>query len=369
MRVASVLALCLVFAGCPGQDNDTNVNQNANSNNNSANENATATPLLYPAAWQRTSGTLFSSSKSELAYLVLNADSTLEMYHRDPGVGFITCSGGLFEQGAAIVTFTFPGPESRLELLAYELPDANTLNLRDVAGEITVFTRVTLPANATCLELSVLNTYTGLPRPSNWSGLASDNTLLWYTNTDGWVQRLSLAGAPGPAGHLSFNLVHGYQASALWLLSTADADAHVAQRRNAFDILQDEVDTEALGAPTSLRSLAYDDANHVLWLHGTIVGSDGYQMLRVNSDAEPDVLLDVRAYDANIRSMAWDGASLWLLFGEDDYVIQVDPTTLAPLHIYTAPSDVDWVALAWVEDSLYLLGAGAGGGVLIQTQP
>lgn len=365
ITVASAVALTLVFAGCPGQDNDPNANQNASTNSN----DNSSTPLLYPAAWQRTSGSLFSSSKSELAYLVFNADNSLEMYHRDPGVGFISCSGGLFEQSAAIVTLSFPGPESRLELLAYELPDANTLNLRDIAGAVTVFTRVTLPADAVCLELNVLNTYTGLPRPSNWSGLASDNNLLWYTNIDGLVQRVSLEGAPGPAADLTFNIVHAYQAHALWLLSTAVANAHVAQRRNGFDVLQDEVDTDVLGAPMSLDCLAYDDANHVLWLCGAVVGSDGHQVLRVNSDAEPDVLLDVRALDANAGSMAWDGATLWLMIGDDDSIIQVDPVTLAPLHTYTAPSDVDWVALAWVENSLYLLGAGAGGGVLIQTQP
>jgi hypothetical protein len=359
IAVANIAALTFVLVGCPSQNSNTNGNDN----------NSTAS-ALYPAAWQRSSGTLFTSSKSELAYLVFNADHTFELHHRDPGVGYINCSGGLFQQGGALVTLNFPGPESWVVLLAYELPDADTLNLTDVDGEVTVLTRVTLPAAAECVELNVLNTYTGLPRPSNWSGLAYGGSLLWYTNGDGLVQRVGLSGAVGPAGHLSFNLVQGYQADALWLLSSAAPDRQRSECRNGFDELQDQVDTAVLGAPTSLDCLAYDEVNHVLWMLGSAAGGEGRQMLRVNSDADPNVLLDVRPFDALSRSVAWHGASLWLLLGEDDSVVQVEPTTLAPLRTYTPPSDVEWVALAWVGDFLYLLGTDSGGdGVLIQTQP
>ena len=87
IAVANIAALTFVLVGCPSQNNNTNGNDN------------NSTPLLYPAAWQRSSGRLFTSSKSELAYLVFNADHTFELHHRDPGVGYINCSGGLFQQG------------------------------------------------------------------------------------------------------------------------------------------------------------------------------------------------------------------------------------------------------------------------------
>jgi hypothetical protein len=39
------------------------------------------------------------------------------------------------------------------------------------------------------------------------------------------------------------------------------------------------------------------------------------------------------------------------------------------LHTYLTPRpDADWRGLAWVGDALYLIGAEAGEGVLVQTQ-
>ncbi len=366
LRMGSVVALALALGGCPSNNNQDNANQNDTSAAN-ANDN-TSPAALYPGTWQRTGGTIFGGVAHELAYMVLNADATADFYYRHTEIGYVTCVSGLFEQTATMLTVAISGPGSRPVMTAYDLIDANTLELTDADGEAGLFSRATLPAEAQCLELTVLNTVTGVPRPHGATGLAYNGVYLFYTDADRFVQSVTLSGAPVHTTDLSFGVVHAYQDAALWLVSTT-SDTDQAQRRNASDSLVDLVDTTDLGHAISVRALAYDALGHVLWLHGPTGYPFINQLLRVAIDAEPHVLLGADNFRTEVRAMAFDGPSLWVLLEWDEQIVQIDPATLGPLRTYALPAGASWYGMTWAEGALFLIGAGAGGGVLIQTQP
>jgi hypothetical protein len=354
-----VVVLAVTLSGCPSNGNGA---ANGNTNDN------TSAAQLAPATWQRTSGAIFGGGPHELTHMVLNNDATAEFYYRHAEIGFVTCAGGLFEQTATMLTVAISGPEVHPELVLYEMLDADTLQLTDVNGEQGVFVRATLPAEVECRELTVLNTYSGVARPDSWTGLAYDTTQLWYTNGDRDAQGVQLTGVLGSTLDLT-GIAHGYQENALWLTAGGGPDADRVQRRDRFNALLDEVDTTALGAPTDITALAYDDINGILWLHGQASDGTGYRFVRVNVQVDPAVLLGTNDFNTNVQSIAFDGSSLWLLVAAIPHIVQVDPDTLTPLHTYAAPTDATWQGLAWAEGSLYLIGADASGGVLIQTQP
>ncbi len=360
-----VATFMLALVGCPSGNQPDNVN--TNTNDSGTNDNG-STPALHPATWQRSSGTIFGGTTRELTHLVLNDDATAEFYYRHTEAHFTTCASGLFDQTAAMLTVAMCGPDSYPSLIAYELLDANTLELTDVDGRQGVFVRASLPAEVACLDLTVLNTYPGVPRPDVWSGLAYDTTQLWYTNSDRLAQGITLTGTPTSTLDLTARFVHAYQGNALWLTAPAAAGETV-QRRDHFNTLLDQVDTVALGASTEIAAIAHDDASHVLWLHGWPDDASSHRFVRVDADAEPDLLLGIDNFDVDVDAMTFGGGSLWALIDVDRHIIQLDPATLTPLQTYIAPDFAAWHGLAWAEGSLYLIGSDADGGVLIQAQP
>jgi hypothetical protein len=357
-----ILAPCLLVAGCPGNNNAANPNANS--------DDSTSAPALHPATWQRVSGNIFAQPQYELTHMVLNDDSTVDLYYRHPDLGFVVRYWGLFEQGSTTLTVAAAGDLMSVpEMLAYKLPDPNTLELTSVYGDGSVFTRAALPTDVQCPELTALNTFPGVPEPHVGTGLAYDGLNLLYGNADYLVQAVTLDGHPAYTAEPTRFQVHAYQDGGLWLTSGGPGGTDEVQRRDTGDVLFDSVNTTDLGASTRVRSIAYDAGSHVLWLHGPANDVDGYRLLRVDSDSEPDVLLAAEQLDISVEAMTFGGGSLWLLIDYGRHIVQFDPATLTPERSYVAPRSAAWDGLAWIDGSLFLIGTSAGEGVLIQTQP
>ncbi len=375
----------LILGGCPSGDGAGNENLNANLNENStANENANLngnvndnsaddSPSLLPGVWHRTSTeTMQAGGDTELDYMVLNDDYTAVFHFRSPSLGLFVCHHGLFLPGPGIMFLAFPNLFEGTLMGQYEMVDANTVSMVSPDGETIVFEHVdALPAEYVCGELAVTNTFTALPRPDSDSGLAYDGTQLWYTldaslNLQPVAPGTGAAGAPVAA--LTYPYVQACQGTDFWLIQSGSKKT---QLRNQGNVLMDEVDTDVgLATPTTIHAVTYDADDHVLWIHGTASGLGVGQMLRVNSDAEPDVLIGVNPLDVEIEALAWHSATLWALIDAGPYiVVQFDPVTLVPVRTYLTPRpEAHWRGLAWIGDSLYLIGDEAGEGVLVQTQ-
>jgi hypothetical protein len=353
--------------GSADLNDNANVNDNANDNGSDDSE-----PSLF-GVWHRTSTeTMHGVGDTELDYMVLNEDYTAGFHFRSPSLGVVVCHSGLFLTGPGIMVLALPTLFPGTMMGQYEMADADTLGLMSPESETIVFERVdTLPADYVCGELAITNRYTALPTPHYDSGLAYDGTQLWYTLEDPPSNLQPVdpdTGTPGaPVAALTYPLVQACQGTDFWLIQVG---SRKTQLRQPDDTLVDEVDTEfGLATPTTIHAVTYDSDNHVLWIHGAdLLGAD--QMLRVDSDAEPDVLISVEPLDVEIEALAWHSDSLWVLVDADPYiVVQFDPAGLTPVRTYTAPRpQARWRGLAWVGESLYLIGEESGEGVLVQTE-
>jgi hypothetical protein len=238
-------------------------------------------------------------------------------------------------------------------------------------GETVAFERVdAVPAEYVCGELAVTKLYTGLPTPDNNTGLAYDGTQLWYT-LDEFPSNLQSVdpgtGTPGATvAALTYPLVQGCQGTDFWLTQSG---SRKTQLRQPDDTLLDDVDTDlGLLTPVTVDAVTYDSDNHELWIHGND-SLGARQMLRVDSDAEPDALISADPLDVEIEALAWRSDSLWALIDARAYFVVQFDSALTPVRTYAAPRpQAEWRGLAWVDDSLYLIGEERDEGVLVQTQ-
>ncbi len=105
----------------------------------------------------------------------------------------------------------------------------------------------------------------------------------------------------------------------------------------------------------------------MLWLSGEPdTGSD--ELLCVDADAEPDVLLEVREFDLRLDALTWDGTHLWAL-RSSRFVLRIDPLTFEVLETYLLPDyRDDWQGIAAVGDQLSVIGQRDDEGVLVELE-
>jgi hypothetical protein len=328
--------------------------------------------------WQRSSGSLFADqTSSQPEFLVLNADGTGNLNLREPNTGVLTC-GGLFHSTseAALVLdlsqFGFGTP-----VLLTSQPDGSTLALREVGGDSATFTRAAA-AGAQCSAFTVNARFDGLSVvPDGFSGLAFDGASLWYEEDNtGMVFPIDPAtgvlGTPVDLGSSSqFTHVHAMQGTDFWA-HCGCGGSQDAQRRTMAGATVDSVDTETdLADRIGIRGIAYDGVGNVLFLHGRSANTGVQRLLRVNSNAEPDVLLGAVDFPVPLRSMTWDGANLWAIVSfSPPVVIRVDVNTATATATYAVPdATVEWQGIAAVGSHLFLVGRKSDKGVLINVSP
>jgi hypothetical protein len=320
-------------------------------------------------AWELVEGTFFAD---ELRYAEFRADRSLEFdfVHE---TGALICEGGSFHvlDGSQMLVYVPDLTEGALLMWDYERPDADTLVLSWTPEQTATFTRLeSVPDEAHCREFTVVQRYEGLPEPDSWSGLAHDGTSLWYTE-DGSSNLVPIDPATGAPGALvafgtAFQIVYAAQGADLWVTQGGTPEA---QRRTTGDLLVDSVHTQTdLGHRIQVIAIAFDEAGGVLWLYGD-PDTGPSELLRVDADAEPDVLIDARAFDLSLDALTWDGTYLWGLRGSG-HIVRIDPDTLAVLETYLQPDDSDeWEGIAAVGGHLFVIGEPDSGGTLLELEP
>ena len=146
-----------------------------------------------------------------------------------------------------------------------------------------------------------------------------------------------------------------------------------AERRTALDVSVDTVDTDTdLSHEISIRGIAYDNSGNFLWLHGYSYDTNKRTLLKVNSNAEPDVLISAVDLDISIRSMSWEGTHLWALTSTyPPVIVRIDPTTAQSTATYIVPDrTVNWYGIASTGSQIFLLGSDSSNkGIIISITP
>jgi hypothetical protein len=315
-------------------------------------------------------------------YLVLQQDGTGVMHLQYESVGVYVCKGVVYSQidDSLLIIQLLERTFEEFGAVAYlfDRPDADTLELIDDNAQVSVLTRQQVVPDAfQCREFDVLRTWSDLAaKPESVSGLAYDGSSLWYeeegTDTAFPVDPATgVGGAPVVLGASQFTHVHAVQSADFWLRAWGFQSS--VQRRTQADAFVDEVATDntGLNEEINIGALAYDTSANVLWLHGRGADDGVYRFLKVNSNAEPDVLLDTIDFDLWLAALTWDGTHLWGITADRlQSVVQIDPGTLTAAASYRVPNTgVSWVGIAAVDGSLFLLGRDYSAGWLVEVSP
>lgn len=209
-----------------------------------------------------------------------------------------------------------------------------------------------------------------VPTPHYYSGLAYDGNWLWYTVEDGTESvpikpETGMADYPIPVTAV----LHAAQEEDFWTHCSCGGSPD-AIRKSKSGTVKDLVRTDVdFSSKIRIRGIAYDSTGHVLYLAGDAGWTFENQLLRVNSDAEPDILLGISTIDfsyGSLRAITWDGLSLWAIIGiGTQTIISIDANNGVVIDAYASPDAmVDWQGIAAIGEDFFLLGSKSNAAVL-----
>jgi hypothetical protein len=329
-------------------------------------------PPAYLGVWQVTSGDLWQGSYGVPRFLELDADGGGALRTRFEPSGVLGCGLNLLH--APVVDGTFFLDINGQRLFQYEVPDANTLVIRDHSGGSLMLERTAeVPASAKCSELEIaqqvhdvhvqLGSFTGL-------GIKSSSQL-WVTNSSGALISIdpstgTATPAPTPAG--GYEHIQAFEGSNFWAHCGCGGSSDIALRTSdAMGTQVDLVDTESFAATISIRAAAVDGTT--LWLGGS--DGSGYRLLKFTRTSPTVHALSENVAFSNLQSIAAINGKLWAIVGGTSAVlVSIDPTTMSATATYALPADVSWKAIGGANGSLWLVGTESDGDVgLIRVTP
>ena len=343
--------------------------------------------------WQFSSGDSFASLHvSDLQYMDFNPDGTGMIYYKDK-FGVLANNAffyAVLNESAVSIDFGSGGTRSihrvdlpytpRQPIEGFGFPgtvmgtyvkdeETSTLTLTDTGGDPIElsYTEGKVPEKLLMGELSVQKAYTDLEiEPEYQTGLVYDGTSLWFeeygTETIYPFDPASETIDTGSAVDVSSSdhtHIRSFQDGHFWANSATGGDETVQRiDPSSPGTPVDSVDTDTdLGNKLNLDGLAWDDSH--LWLSGTN-DEDICQLLKVDSDSEPDSLVDT--YDfLSLDSLTADGTDFWALYqylGHAVIKFTVDDSAgITVQSSYTLPrQDIFWLGVDVVGTDLYLLG-------------
>ena len=301
----------------------------------------------------------------EVSYLQFDdAHPLVHTYGREAAVALKGCAAEHVEVQSALVIF-WPAGRFGGQPFEYAI-DGNTLTLTDSEGRTAVFGRVAeVPASERCDSLEAassapLNLPTEVATASN---LLSDGTRLWVVGED--RKAYAIDPATGNVGtgqtlttHSSYYHAVTMQGGDFWSHCQCGGNQKI-ERMGLGGTVIDAVDTDTdLGHEIILLAGSWD--GHRLWLLGFNHDQDRRELLRVDSDAEPDGLDDVYAFDTwTLRQLAYHDGALWGLFRFAGWQLaELDPVVGRVTRSYVLPAlemNGEYIGITSLNGRLYLL--------------
>lgn len=365
----------------------------SNGNQADANLNGYGDACDPVGIWKRVSGKIFGSvsvstnTTNHVEYIALSSDGTGALYLQDSDTNILgcgSCSFALAGSNAIIVdlslfnTFVDGGFLSGQKTIIYTRVDANTMTFKDAAGNESTYTRVDgVPADNICKSFTLGNKYTLGVRPvSSWGSMAYDGSQLWFTEqgTANLYPINPSNGALGAANILpgGYSYIIACQGTDFWG-SCACGSVSDVKRKTQAGVEVDSVDTAAapISSQLTINCGAWDANNNVLWLSGNNSAANELRLMRVNSNANPNVLNGVTKFNAGLRAMTFRNTELWAVTSTSpQVVITINGSTFKATATYAVPDPaVAWTGIAAVGNQLYLLGVFQGAGVLQAITP
>lgn len=330
-------------------------------------------PPALDGVWEHTSGTFFEDEFVP-AYLELLPDGTGTVFARAESSGLEICPTLLYGFAGDVLTLSLDGVDPRLYRL--ERPDDDSLSLITVDGETISFTRTSdVPADARCFVPAAMTLTTSLsPSAHQFGTMAFDGSDLWYTTKDSRVVQVDPATLTTTGGFAltGYRYVDALQDGDIWANCGCGNSTDLA-RKTAADVQVDVVSAGVLlgESPVAIRGAEWTGTHLLLVTFGF---NDGRRrLLRVDSEAEPDVLVSSVDLDmpAQGLALASDG-TLWTISVALDrpVLVRFDPATGMALDTLPLPADIAyWHGVTAGAGAIWVIGdLGAEPGALIKLE-
>ena len=241
----------------------------------------------------------------------------------------------------------------------------DTLTLKNTSGQQATFTKVSeVPAEVKCQTISFasgpVEVHLGVKSGSN---ITSDGANLWLADEGGNVYQINPAtGQLGTAQLLTnsgYSAIQTMQGGDFWATEFAGRISTIKRMRLGGSE-QDSIDTRVdLSHELATFGAAYSTR---LWLAGQNLSTDQSELLEVDSDTEPDVLVKVHPLDFYIDKLTIHQGKLWglitLLGWNENQIVELDTANDTIARSYTLPAldeGDNYRGLTSLDGKLYLL--------------
>lgn len=344
--VAVVLVPVFVLAGCTSSPSPPGSTSLAGVWHADAGDTVLPLDPLFPLAYLDVGGS--------------GTSGTLRLYGANPDSNVLACTdllyavpapGALLLSGRGLYQPVLLGARAEGTTLTLSSETGATLDLEGADA---------VPASARCAPSSFATTVSAVPLDLAYrSGLLLDGTSLLVAGDDGNVYPVDPAtGSLGTAQSLGSGYDHAFavQAGDYWGHCWCGHNTDVARVQVGGTVI-DTVDTEAdLGAAMSVSAGTWDGTH--LWLAGRQDADGTVHLYRIDSDAEPDVLVDDFAFPvSSVTSLAYADGKLWAVVDAfAPVLVTIDPTTgRATRTVALPPTDESFAGLALTPAATYLI--------------
>lgn len=282
--------------------------------------------------WSVSSGSevLSAIGNSSLKFLQLNANGTGIAYAVQTDTNVLTCAPVVYSvENNSVVSFATSLNQSSTELYVFEKTDTS-LKLSNVDGVNQNFAKAaSVPADNQCETANVTRKLESLAiRPAGFAGLLSDGTNLRVADNNSIVQIINptngaIVTTENITGSSYRQVVTMQGATDYWAHCGCGGSPEIARFKVGVapsDIIQTGTD---LGNEISVRGAAFDGTN--LWLGGYSSANSVYRILKVNSAAEPDVLLSSFDFKVGLNALTFHAGQLWGL--QNNNLVLINPAT------------------------------------------
>lgn len=271
--------------------------------------------------WEVVDNTLFERfGLGELQLVELTADvhgdsGSGQLFGQHPTTGLHTCSDLVYVQTSEDLMLLSSQDLLFGSDLYFTNIGENTLQISDADGNTLEMVRGTsVPATSRCSDATVTAEFavdTGLAQRSN---LVFDGTQLWATSSASSMELLPVnlgtgtVGTPVTVGNSGVRFIQAFQDGDFWGLCGC-SDGATTRGIGATPV--DVVTFADLGLDFDPDAVATD--GDVLYVAGYNRDIESPELLLIDANAEPDVLLDELPLDTTARGLLIDGSDLWVL--------------------------------------------------------
>ncbi|MCB9853463.1 MAG: hypothetical protein H6819_10240 [Phycisphaerales bacterium] len=323
--------------------------------------------------WKRDTGDFGQASLEyggDVEYLSIEAGGLANLTIRYEDSRALVCIPAAFAHlGDDALLFDFSATDNRAAGLngstvaLHKMADNNSLELTESDGRTSTFHReAMIAADDLCKHLQETDRFEIDTHIIYGSALAFDGTYLLLADNEDEIRPvdretgdiLPKLNMPQPR----YDYIETAQGKDVWLEGRNSSEV-ILERRSQAGVLIDEIKRSELGLPDfDFACAAFDDVNKRLYMFGQDDETLALQILIVDSEAEPDVLLNTVEFRGYLEAMAFDGTDILAIGNYPQYLyrISIDSFKVTETFHLNDQDGGQFQGVAVVDGAVYLLG-------------